>query len=91
MTKRAQLREEELNSYIDDIGDKHGIKTSRLFTLYIEFSFIFDMWKHRLKINILLSLKFICFNFKKNVLFRKNNPRNGCDAEEASPPFGKTP
>lgn len=31
MTKRAQMREEELNSYIEDIGDKHGsvlIKTS---------------------------------------------------------------
>lgn len=24
MTKRAQMREEELNSYIEDIGDKHG-------------------------------------------------------------------
>lgn len=60
--------------------------------LYIEFSFIFDMWKHRLKINIVLSLKITCFNFKKKyALFRKNNPRNGCDAEEASPPFGKTP
>lgn len=31
MTKRVQMREEELNSYIEDIGDKHGsvlIKTS---------------------------------------------------------------
>lgn len=24
MTKRVQMREEELNSYIEDIGDKHG-------------------------------------------------------------------
>lgn len=45
MTKRAQMREEELNSYIEDIGDKHGsvlIKTSlasgKLFMNCDEFS-----------------------------------------------------
>lgn len=24
LTKRAQMREEELNSYIEDVGDQHG-------------------------------------------------------------------
>jgi hypothetical protein len=27
LTKRAQMREEELNSYIEDVGDKHGTVT----------------------------------------------------------------